>query len=46
MRRGIGASITDDADQLLLAMKAAGKWLAIAKELKRTEAWIITRTPN
>jgi len=36
---------TKEEDQLLLAMKAAGKAAAvIAKQLKRTEASIVSRT--
>jgi hypothetical protein len=36
---------TEEEDRLLLAMKAAGKGAAvIAKELKRTEASIVSRT--
>lgn len=36
---------TEEEDQLLLAMKAAGKGAAlIAKQLKRTEAAVVSRT--
>ena len=36
---------TEEEDHLLLAMKAAGKGAAVvAKELKRTEASIVSRT--
>jgi len=36
---------TEEEEQLLLAMKAAGKGAAlIAKQLKRTEAAVVSRT--